>query len=131
MTASSDMVLDTSVWITAFRGNEPEILERARNLIAADRVVTCGPILFEIGRGIRRSERRSILPLLGAVRAIPFDESDWSAAGEIDAELRGRGVTIPPMDVLIARACIREGLPLWTLDRHFEEIPGLDLIGLP
>jgi len=131
MTRQGDVVLDTSVWILAFRGTDQVMLERARDLLFADRVVICGPILFELGRGIKHSERRAILPLLGAVRSVPFDQPDWIAAGELDAALRSAGVTIPPMDVLIARICIREGLPLWTLDRHFAEVPGLTLLDGP
>lgn len=127
MIRSEGVVLDTSIWITAFRGDDESILDRARDLIAADRVVICGPIQFELGRGIKRAERERVLPLLAAVRTTRFDEADWAAAGALDSSLRAKGLTIPPMDILISRVCIREALPLWTLDRHFEKVPGLVL----
>lgn len=44
---------------------------------------------------------------------------------EIRRGLRSQGVTIPPFDLLIARVCVRENVPLYTFDDHFDGIPGL------
>ncbi len=119
------VMLDTSIWIDAFRGRSPEILQLTRKLINEDRVCTCGPIVFEIRRGLRMSEQKRVLPLFDALIRVKFDESTWEAAGTLDASLRKKGATIPPMDILIASVCLEHGTPLWTLDQHFEKIPGL------
>lgn len=51
----------------------------------------------------------------------------WDAAGDLDASLRKKGVTIPPMDVLIARICLHHKVSLFTLDEHFRAVPGLQV----
>jgi len=81
------VLLDTSVWIDALRGKTPEIVAETQALLNDDRVLTCGPVLFEIKRGI----------------------------------------TIPTMDVLIAQICLHYKVYLFTLDEHFQSVPGLKL----
>jgi predicted nucleic acid-binding protein len=47
--------------------------------------------------------------------------ADWFGAGDLRAELRGRGVQVSLADVLIAGAATHRAT-LWTRDREFEEI---------
>jgi hypothetical protein len=122
---SIGVMVDTSAWIDAFRRGDAPVAAELRSLLVADRARTCGPVLFEVQRGLRPRERRLVLPLMAAVRCVPFDEGDFPRAAELDFGLRSRGDTLPIMDVLIAAACLRHGLPLLTLDRHFERVPGL------
>jgi len=121
------VLLDTSVWIDALRGKTPEIVAETQALLNDDRVLTCGPVLFEIKRGIRAEEREKILPLFDALLRLPFDDALWDLSGDLDASLRGRGITIPPMDVLIAQICLYHKVHLFTLDAHFHSVPGLKL----
>jgi predicted nucleic acid-binding protein len=97
-------------------------------LLEEDFAVTCGPILMELRRGLKKEDKKKVLGLLSAVNRVPVSEDDWEKAGDLDASLREKGVTVPPMDVLIARICIREKLRLYTLDTNFQSIPGLELV---
>ena len=119
------VLLDTSVWIDAFRGNTTDIVTATQALLNDDRVLTCGPVIFEINRGLRPKERKKILPLFDALIRLSFDETAWDAAGHLDASLRKKGITIPPMDVIIAQVCLHHKVLLFTLDEHFRSIPGL------
>jgi predicted nucleic acid-binding protein len=65
--------------------------------------------------------------LFDALAHLSFDERIWKLAGNLDAKLRKNGVTIPPMDILIAKVSIHYSVPLFTLDEHFNSIPGLSL----
>jgi predicted nucleic acid-binding protein len=121
------ILLDTSVWIDALRGKTATIIEITQGLLNDDRAVTCGPVLFEIKRGLRPPERKKILPLFDALVRLPFDETDWDAAGDLDTSLRKKGFTIPPMDIIIARICLHQKVFLFTLDKHFRSVPGLKL----
>lgn len=128
MTLTSESVMvDTSVWISAFRGKSGDVVKITRQLLNNDRVLTCGPVLFEIRRGMRESERKRTMSLMEAMIRLPFGESDWDRAGELDGLLRSQGITLPPMDVLIARICLHHKVPLFSLDRHFESVPNLKL----
>jgi len=128
MTSSKESVLlDTSVWIDALRGKTPEIVALTRELLNDDRVLTCGPVIFEINRGLRHSERKRITSLFDALIRLPVEEGVWEQAGDLDASLRRKGITIPPMDILIAQICRHHDVSLFTLDEHFSLVPGLKL----
>ena len=121
------VLLDTSVWIDALRGKTPNIVALTQRLLNDDRAHTCGPVIFEIKRGLRSPERKKILPLFDALIRLSFDEVMWDAAGDLDASLRKKGVTIPPMDVLISQICLHHKVSLFTLDEHFRSVPGLQV----
>ena len=128
MPGNTELVLvDTSVWIDALRGETPIVVKVTQGLLKDDRAVTCGPVLFELKRGLRISERKKILPLFDALVRLSFKENDWDAAGDLDASLRKKGITLPPMDIIIARACLHHKVSLFTLDKHFSSVHGLQL----
>lgn len=128
MTGNLDSVLlDTSVWIDAFQGKTPDIVAVVQGLLNDDRILTCGPVIFEIKRGLRPPERKKILPLFSALIRLSVDEAVWDAAGDLDASLRKKGITIPPMDVIIAQICLHHKVFLFTLDEHFRSVSGLKL----
>ena len=119
------VLLDTSVWIDALRGKTPDIVSVTQELLNDDRILTCGPVIFEIKRGLRPPERKKILPLFDALIRLSVEETVWDAAGDLDASLRKKGITIPPMDVIIAQVCLHHKVFLFTLDEHFHSVPGL------
>ena len=121
------VLLDTSIWVDALRGKTPNIVALTQGLLNDDRALTCGPVIFEIKRGLRSPERKKILPLFDALIRLSFDEAIWDAAGDLDASLRKKGVTIPPMDVLIAQICLHHKVVLFSLDEHFRSVPGLQV----
>jgi predicted nucleic acid-binding protein len=128
MTDNLDSILlDTSVWIDAFQGKTPDIVAVVQGLLNDDRILTCGPVIFEIKRGLRPPERKKILPLFSALIRLSVDETVWDAAGDLDASLRKKGITIPPMDVIIAQVCLHHKVFLFTLDEHFRSVSGLKL----
>ena len=119
------VMLDTSVWIDAFRGNTPNIVAVTQALLNDDRIVICGPVIFEIKRGLRPADRKKILPLMDALIRLSVDETVWDNAGDLDATLRKKGITIPPMDVIIAQICLHHKVSLFTMDKHFHSISEL------
>lgn len=121
------VLLDTSVWIDALQGRTPHIFKITQELLNEDRILTCGPVIFEIKRGLRPPERKKILPLFDALIRLSVDETTWDAGGDLDASLRKKGITIPPMDVIIAQVCLHHKVFLFTLDEHFRSVPRLKI----
>jgi len=119
------VLLDTSVWIDALR--TPANVTVTQRLLNDDRVLSCGPVIFEIKRGLRPPERKKILPLFDALIRLSVDEAVWDAAGDLDASLRKKGITIPSMDVIIAQICLHHKVFLFSLDEHFRSVPGLKM----
>jgi predicted nucleic acid-binding protein len=101
--------------------------DMTRELLNDDRVLTCGPVIFEINQGLRHSEHKGITSLFDALTRLPVEEGAWEQAGDLDASLRRKGITIPPMDILIAQTCRHYDVSLFTLDEHFSSVPGLKL----
>lgn len=122
---NESVMLDTSVWIDALRGKTPHIVAVTQALLNDDRIVICGPVIFEIKRGLRPANRKKILPLIDALIRLSVDEAVWDNAGELDASLRNKGITIPPMNVIIAQICLHHKVSLFTLDKHFYSISEL------
>jgi len=128
MTSNTESILlDTSVWVDALRGKTSDIVSVTQGLLNDDRVFTCGPVIFEIKRGLRSTERKKILPLFDALIRLSVDETIWDAAGDLDAKLRRKDITLPPMDVLIAQICLHHKVFLYTLEEHFRSVPKLKL----
>lgn len=121
------VLLDTSVWIDALQGRTPHIFKITQELLNEDRILTCGPVIFEIKRGLRPPERKKILPLFDALIRLSVDETIWDAGGDLDASLRKKGITIPPIDVIIAQVCLHHKVFLFTLDEHFRSVPRLKI----
>jgi predicted nucleic acid-binding protein len=67
------------------------------------------------------------LRLFNALIRLSVDETVWDAAGDLDVSLHKKGITIPPMDVIIAQVCPNHKVFLFTLDEHFRSVSGLKL----
>ena len=119
------VLIDTSVWIEAFRGKDPRLQETVDALLDQERVVLCGLVELEMLQGFRADEGALFASLFEALAYAEVDRQDWRAAGFLLAGLRARGITIPATDALIAALCLRHDLLLLTLDKHFDQIPQL------
>lgn len=76
---------------------------------------------------------RTCLPpsLFTAVPVYPVTSSLALRAGEIDGESQAKGIRVPLADLLIAVTALELGFKLGTLNlRHFQQVPGLDLVRL-
>jgi predicted nucleic acid-binding protein len=121
----TEVLIDTSAWISALRGSDEEIKHTVDALLGTDQALFCGVVEMELLHGMRPRERKLLLPLFEALRYVDIDREDWKAAGNMLASMRSRGTAVPASDALIACLCLRHGLELLTKDHHFEKIPGL------
>ena len=101
------------------------------SLIAADQVLLCGVVEMELLRVVRQHDRDEFMLLLGALRWVTIERKDWQCAGNLMNDLRQNGRTLSATDALIATVCLNRNLTLFTLDRDYEAIEGLDRLSLP
>lgn len=121
------VVVDTSVLIDFLKNTEPHagIIE---NLLTEKRVLTTGIIMAELLQGIRNSkEETHVSELIEGIPVIELTTEFWVKAGKLSCSLRRKGVNLPLTDIAIASLCIEYGFSLYTLDKHFEQIPGVVL----
>jgi predicted nucleic acid-binding protein len=122
------VIADTSIWIEFF--NRPKSKEKRRMdfLIDENQLLFVGPVLMELLQGCRTSRDADII--LNHVSALPFLEmsfSTWRRTGEISAGLRRKGITLPTIDLIIAVLAMEHDAEVFTVDPHFQKIPGLKL----
>jgi len=128
------IVVDTSIWIEYFKGNEAAASIINDNT-GFDLFIT-GPILTELVQGIKtESEKELFTKLMESFPRIAILEQDWVDAGKTGSELRKNGVTVPMADLLIYTVSINNSCALFTLDKHFSLIneaidPDLEIIDL-
>lgn len=118
---NEDLVLiDTSVWIRALRkAPPPPLAETVRRTILGGRAATTGMVMLEVLGGVRTAQHyRELSEELRALHYLPTEPA-WPEACQLSHELRGRGVTIPSADVLIAAVAIVHRCILLHVDDHF------------
>ena len=120
------VIVDTSAWIPFF--NRPESSEKRiiDELIDRGEVAVVGVVLAELLQGCRSQEERN--DLKDALLALPYlgvSQATWIAAGELSAGLLRKGMTLPLTDLVIAAAAIEHHCSVYSLDAHFQKIPGL------
>jgi hypothetical protein len=122
------VIADASAWIAYF--TDPDSTEkRAIDALIDDReVALVGVVLAELMQGCRDpKESREILETVTALDFLDSTRLTWQRTGELSASLRRSGITIPLTDLLIAAIALEHNCQVFTLDPHFEKIPGLSL----
>ena len=133
------LVLDSSVLIAAERK-----LLSARSLGGAILRIH-GPVgtslsvitVTELVHGVYRAKtpavaqrrRRYIEELVSTIPVHPVTTSTAWLVGEIEGREGAKGNVLPPSDLLIAAAALEQGYAILTGNvRHFQRIPGLDVL---
>jgi tRNA(fMet)-specific endonuclease VapC len=125
---NTKIIVDTSVWIEFFRNDNSTVSSHLKSLLRSGQVAMIGMILAEILQGIKSD--KEILLVKNNLESLPFVEINkkvWQQSGEVSAALRRKGVTIPLSDIIIACTATAENFEIYTLDPHFEKIPGIRL----
>jgi predicted nucleic acid-binding protein len=127
------ILLDTSAWIEFFRGREP-MAGQVDDALASNAAAICGPVEFELRRGLANTrERKTVLPLLAGCHFLSQPEDLWIEAGDLGFALRRRGVTPKSMDLIIAAYAMTHSVALLTADKDFHAMhkAGIPLLLAP
>jgi predicted nucleic acid-binding protein len=120
------VIVDTSVWIDFFRGNDTWQVAVLSDRLVADEAIALTDINFtEILQGLvdERSVRRVERRLLAHEVLVLDPLDDHRRAAALYRFCRRRGVTIRrTLDCLIAAVCIREHRPLLHADGDFDRL---------
>lgn len=122
----SPVIADTSVWVQAFRTPNSVEKEEVERLIRAGELAMVGVVLAELVRGARDEKELGVLEeKLGALPFLEAGKEIWRLAGRLLFDLRRQGVTLPLADTLIAALALEGGHQVYSLDEHFQRVPGL------
>jgi predicted nucleic acid-binding protein len=134
-------ILDSSIVIAAERrGDMPlQLFAQVASAVGLQQLAISSIALTEIVHAVYRATeprirfRREayIQELLTDLEVVPYTKSTAFLAGRIDGEQRAIGVTIPSLDLLIGATALEIGYAVATANlRHFQLIPGLDVVAL-
>lgn len=128
MENSPKVIADTCIWIEFFR-TKSEISNRMKNLIANNLVVGAGIILAELLQGVKTNkEREIIVDVFNTIEYIEITKEIWTEAGNLAGKLRSSGKTIPLSDITLACCARKYKYPVFTVDKHFQDIPGIKVV---
>jgi len=135
------LVLDSSILVEAERrGRDLRDLIRQITVYAGNvPIAICAVTVAELAHGVHRANtperrliRRSFLDRVKMTLPVhAVTAATAEVAGRIDAECAARGINLPLDDLLIAACAIELNYAVATRNRrHFDAIPGLELISL-
>jgi hypothetical protein len=117
---------DTCAWIDYFRPGVAPLGQALERALSAKIIYVCGPVLYELFQGAKSEKERTLLTsAFGALPYLEMNEALWIKAGQLSADMRKEGKTIPFSDILIAALAIEHNLAVLTIDEHFRNIPRL------
>ena len=116
------IVADTSVWIAFLRMGARGAAASLDSLLANQSVAVCGPVVAEILAGASPRDRSQLRLLFGGLPWAEIDRSAWGRVGDVAAELRERGETVPLTDIEIAVAAEAMDARLWSWDTDFARV---------
>lgn len=124
------IVVDTSVWVNAFRSalsNEATILP---SLLDADEVILAVPVKSELLSG---AARRDLAPLRRALSALPVlypSDETWQIIETWIERASPVGQRFGLGDLLIAALARESGSLIWSLDADFARMSRMGFIDL-
>lgn len=124
------ILADTSIWIEFFR-SASKIGTRLETCIVENSLWVCGIVILELIQGIRsEAEKTKILETLSSLRYAEMTKSMWQKSGELSAAVKKKGLNLPLSDIILATLAIEHNLQVFTIDKHFEEIPGVRIYSI-
>lgn len=132
--AIKSVLIDTNAY-AAFKKGEPDALEILQkvNVIVINPIVI-GELIGGFMLGNREERNRSeLIQFLKTSKVnqviINTDTSEFFAS--IFKELRSKGKPIPTNDIWIAATAIQHDLAVFSYDKHFKNVDGLNVIVTP
>ena len=125
------IMLDTSTCIYIINNRPPEVLERFRSYKAGE-VGISSIAASELAYGVSKSgsikNRKALDMFLAPLQVLPFDVQCLWFYADLRASLEKKGLTIGPMDTLIAAQALSiDGTLVTNNLKEFSRVPKLKL----
>lgn len=124
----NNCLIDTSIILESFKGNK--II--AAQITQLEKIFVSVTIIGELNYGayhsanhVKHFSRNEIF--LNRCQKLILDSETADFYGKIKAGLAHKGKPIPENDIWIAATAIQHNLSLFTSDKHFKDVDGLQL----
>jgi predicted nucleic acid-binding protein len=122
------LAIDTNIYV-AFKNNDADVIDafRACDVIGVDIAVIAELYAgFSLGNKEAKN-RRELETFLNAsrVEVLTHDVETAEYYAMLVKKLKAKGRPIPSNDIWIAANALKQGMALYSFDKHFDEIDGL------
>ncbi len=124
------IVVDTSVWISFFRGSSPGITAELRARLDRDEVALPAPVLVELLAGASRADAPKLKRVLSALPQWRPADATWTTIETWASWASARGQRFGIGDLLIGGIAAAHGAAVWSLDGDFERMNQLGFVRL-
>ena len=127
----NNILIDTNIYTSALKGEHETITTLQRTSEIGVCSITIGELLSGFKAGNKeKKNREELAEFLDTPRVHIYGVDEFTAEfySEVLNNLRKKGKPIPSNDIWIAAIAFQHGLPLFTKDKHFENVPGLVLV---
>ena len=123
------IVVDSSVWVAAFRGDGPIGAELAR-LLDDDFAALTSPVRLELLGGSKPSDFLRLRRVLGAVPSFVPSTDGWKRVETWVDKAARPGQRFGIVDLLIGATAAEHRASVWSLDADFERMAKLRFVKL-
>jgi hypothetical protein len=117
------VLIDTSIWVDFFRKRNSAVSAKLREYLKLNQVCYTGPIFVELYQGAKTQREIEILnELFDTIHYVDISREHYHHAGLISQKAAREGKIFSTIDVTLAVLAHGEGLSLFSLDRHFQDI---------
>lgn len=111
------ILVDTSVWISFLRNDDPDLSDILRKYLKTNEIVTVSAVFGELLQGVKSNRERNVVQVIW--ESLPkTDESNlFIEAGFLSNKHKFYAHGVGLIDCYILSACMKEGHALWTLDK--------------
>lgn len=122
------IVVDTSVWIAAFRSATSSEAEHLRHLLDSDEVALAAPVRVEILSGASAQDRVRLRRSLSALPIFYPGEATWSLVDSWIERAAAAGYQFGFADLLIGTLAAEHHCAVWSLDSAFDRMAAIGLL---
>jgi predicted nucleic acid-binding protein len=122
------IVVDTSVWVSAFREPSGEDARILKTLIDADEVCLALPVRVELAAGLGAVDRARLRRGLRALPVAAPTDATWTLIERWSDRAADAGQRFTLVDLLIAALAHELTGLVWSLDRDFDRMAALGFV---
>lgn len=124
------ILVDTSVWIDAFRRGQGNEAIHLRTLLDAGEVAITPPVRIELLGGSSATDLPRLRRVLSALSLFSPSADTWERVEGWVEKAVPAGRRFGMADLLIAAVATENDLALWSLDRDFADMAALGFVRL-
>ena len=115
-----ELLIDSSLWVDFFRAKTPPTLRQfVVDWIKRPEAVAAAPVVYEIQRCSRKSERHYVDATLATMPMLALPRHHWEKSADLGRACIDQGFDPGPLDLLIATVALHHDADIVTFDADY------------